>query len=94
MVIIPIHSSGWRSDETYVVVEIAKKLMVMVKKRRRTEKTVDILKYLMYCVYSDSLYVYLFCYSQYHHQNKPNAWVYFLFRVFIGSSATRAGKNI
>lgn len=75
MVIIPIHSSGWRSDETYVVVEIAKKLMVMVKKRRRTEKTVDILKYLMYCVYSDSLYVYLFCYSQYHHQNKPNCYI-------------------
>ena len=74
MEIIPIHSSGWRSDEAYVV-EIAKKLMMMVILRRRIEKTVDILKNLMYCVFSDSLYVYLFCYSQCHHQNKPNSYI-------------------
>lgn len=42
MAIILLHSSGWRADKTDV--EIAKKIVMIVKKRRRTEKPINIFR--------------------------------------------------
>lgn len=78
-----IHSSGWRADGTDVV-EIAKKLVMMVKNRRKTEKTINIsriIRLFFVCVLVSLVTNYNIIM-----QEQGNRWLYIYinFRIFIG----------